>query len=90
MSSLNRYILEPNESSSRRTYTLRTMTPTPTILAATLDEADIVFSTGGFRYRTKTLEDEDEDTTMDIGVNDMSDLRRVGKWWYTAEPTTAS
>jgi hypothetical protein len=116
MSSLPRYTLEPNDtpgSSSRRTYTLRSASPSntatsstddtsstskaplsETVLATVLDEADIVFSNVGFRYRVKTLDDDnddDEDTMMkntDIGVGDMSDVRRVLRWRYAVDPET--
>ena len=107
-----RYTLQPNDtpgSSSRRTYTLRSSSPsnpatnstdntrskaplpTETVLATVLDEADIVFSNIGFRYRVKTLDDDndDEDTIMkdtDIGVGDMSDVRRVLRWQYAVDP----
>lgn len=109
-----RYTLEPNGasgSSPRRTYTLRSNSPshvatnltddtpskaplpTETVLATVLDEADIVFSTTGFCYRVKTLDDDndDEDTMMkdtDIGVGDMSDVRRVLRWRYAVDPET--
>lgn len=107
----SRYTLEPNDassSSSRRTYTLRSSSPsnihptdnssskapllTETVLATVLDEADIVFSNAGFRYRVKTLDDDnddDEDTMMkdtDIGVGDMSDVRRVLRWRHAVDP----
>jgi hypothetical protein len=68
--------------------------PTETVLATVLDEADIVFSNIGFRYRVKTLDDDndDEDTIMkdtDIGVGDMSDVRRVLRWQYAVDPEIA-
>ena len=62
------------------------------MLATVLDEADIVFSNAGFRYRVKTLDDDnddDEDTMMkdtDIGVGDMSDVRRVLRWRCAVDP----
>jgi hypothetical protein len=99
---------DASSSSSRRTYTLRSSSPpnthptdissskapllTETVLATVLDEADIVFSNAGFRYRVKTLDDDnddDEDTMMndtDIGVGDMSDVRRVLRWRYAVDP----
>lgn len=71
-----------------------TASPAESVLATVLDEADIIFSNAGFRYRVKTLDDDndDEDTMMkdtDIGVGDMSDVRRVLRWRYAFDPADA-
>lgn len=72
-----------------------TPSPAETVLATVLDEADILFSIAGFRYRVKTLDDDndDEDTMMkdnDIGVGDMSDVRRVLRWRYAFDPESVT
>lgn len=64
-------------------------TSASTILATVLNAADIVFSPSGFRFRVKTLDDDDgEDVMMkdtEIGVGDMSDIRRVLRWRFVAD-----
>ena len=100
-SSLHRYTLEPNETSNSlpRTYTLRSSSQSPSpaegdaspsssdaVLATTLDETDILFSTGGFRYRVKSPNDG-EDMAMS-GPGDLSDLCRVSRWKYALDSTS--
>lgn len=59
-----------------------------TVLATVLDAADIVFSQAGFRFRVKTLDDDNDDgedaimRDTEIGVGDLSEVRRVLRWRY--------